>query len=772
MVFLRLVTQLFLLIFSAASFADESTSPLDKETLRTYWQQELQLHDFIFKVFAPNQDIFIKAQISFHNQLLAVNKKSHYAVMQLSSEDQKRLLQKDFILLPATEWIKNRRQHIESSITTYSKHNNSLVNAKQIEPCYLTVEETYQGARELNQLYADLTQWIDIGNSWQKTMSKGGYDLNVLVITNKNIAEEKPKLFIQSAMHARELAPAQLSYDFASYLLSSYQRNADVTWLIDHREIHILFQANPDARKMAEQNLLWRKNTNENYCGSTSLSRGADLNRNFSMFWNSNTLSSTNSSNDQCSEVFRGSEASSEPETQAIEAYVRKLFPDERGPANTDSPPLDKSGLHLDIHSFGRLLLWPWGHTSVGAPNDAQFKILAQRIAYFNQYISEKSDALYPTDGTSDGVSYGELGVAFLTFELGDQFFEPCINYNSTIKPNNIKALIYASKITAAPYLLPSGPDVSVESFNNTATDVYDLILRADDTHYYSLRFRESPQSITAAEYSIDTPFSNNSISTSLDLVDGNADSSSELFSTQIDSSSLSPGRHTIYLRAQNASGQWGPTTAVFLDKGEISPFVYFKQTCDNTLLCNFDADASFSNTNTLTSYNWDFGDGSSASTSITSHNYSAAGSYIVTLNVSDDNGNSTSVGKTITVGVTSSAPTVSFTLNCQNTSCQFDATGSNDDGEITNYQWDFGDGSLGLGIQASHTYTMTGNLQVSLTLTDDLGLKSSNSQSIKIITDKQATTSPTSDGGGGGAFHILFLLLLTTLKSVYLRQK
>ena len=53
-----------------------------------------------------------------------------------------------------------------------------------------------------------------------------------------------------------------------------------------------------------------------------------------------------------------------------------------------------------------------------------------------------------------------------------------------------------------------------------------------------------------------------------------------------------------------------------------------------------------------------------------------------------------------------------------------FDGSGSFDlDGTIVSYSWDFGDGSLGTGVNPTHTYTTAANYSVTLTVTDDGGL-------------------------------------------------
>ena len=77
----------------------------------------------------------------------------------------------------------------------------------------------------------------------------------------------------------------RLATRFAEYLVNNYGMDPDATWILDHHEIHLMLQTNPEGRKEAEAGTSWRKNTNENYCGATSSNRGADLNRNFAFQW-------------------------------------------------------------------------------------------------------------------------------------------------------------------------------------------------------------------------------------------------------------------------------------------------------------------------------------------------------------------------------------------------------------------------------------------------------------------------------------------------------
>ena len=67
---------------------------------------------------------------------------------------------------------------------------------------------------------------------------------------------------------------------------------------------------------------------------------------------------------------------------------------------------------------------------------------------------------------------------------------------------------------------------------------------------------------------------------------------------------------------------------------------------------CSFDGSASKDDSR-IVSYSWSFGDGTSsvtASSPVTTHNYSAKGTYSVTLIVLDDGGLSSTVRKSVTV--------------------------------------------------------------------------------------------------------------------------
>ena len=152
-----------------------------------------------------------------------------------------------------------------------------------------------------------------------------------------------------------------------------------------------------------------------------------------------------------------------------------------------------------------------------------------------------------------------------------------------------------------------------------------------------------------------------------------------------------------------------------------------------------FDATGSTAyNGAALATYTWNFGDGTPAVTGASqTHVFASAGSYTVTLTVSDTNGQADSATDTMFVTATNQTPTASFiwaALDGSNpTNMSFDASASSDvDGQIASYAWDFGDGTTASGIGPVHSYAASGTYPVTVTVTDDRGLTGSQCQAVQ----------------------------------------
>jgi len=82
-------------------------------------------------------------------------------------------------------------------------------------------------------------------------------------------------------------------------------------------------------------------------------------------------------------------------------------------------------------------------------------------------------------------------------------------------------------------------------------------------------------------------------------------------------------------------------------------PIANFTYTPENPLISktiSFDASNSTDPDGNITSYKWNFGDETNGTGDTTSHSYSSAGNYTITLTVRDDDGATTSTYKVITV--------------------------------------------------------------------------------------------------------------------------
>jgi len=145
--------------------------------------------------------------------------------------------------------------------------------------------------------------------------------------------------------------------------------------------------------------------------------------------------------------------------------------------------------------------------------------------------------------------------------------------------------------------------------------------------------------------------------------------------------------------------------------------------------IVTFDASNSSDPDGTIVNYFWSFGDGTTENQTggvTTIHSYTSEGFYNVTLTVTDDDQLTNTTAKSITVSPPpKEAPEASFTyspLNPEvNETITFNASGSSDpDGTIVNYFWSFGDGTIGDGITATHSYTLDGTYTVTLKLIDN----------------------------------------------------
>jgi chitodextrinase len=124
--------------------------------------------------------------------------------------------------------------------------------------------------------------------------------------------------------------------------------------------------------------------------------------------------------------------------------------------------------------------------------------------------------------------------------------------------------------------------------------------------------------------------------------------------------------------------------------------------------------------------YFWNFGDGDNATGRYVTHKYDEGGNYTVILIITDNEGKKAL--QTITVHVNElPIPWINITPPAYiHEPVYFYGNDSYDtDGFVTDYFWDFGDGTNATGMGVSHIYTEKRLYRVTLTVTDNEGAKS-----------------------------------------------
>ena len=176
------------------------------------------------------------------------------------------------------------------------------------------------------------------------------------------------------------------------------------------------------------------------------------------------------------------------------------------------------------------------------------------------------------------------------------------------------------------------------------------------------------------------------------------------------------------------------PTTIYrYWDSGR-PPVASFTATPNPTTVgatVTFNASASYDPDGTIRSYRWDFGDLTFGTGEVAPHFYGAAGTYTVTLTVTDNESFTATDYRNVVVNPPppgQQPPVARFVATPSSTKpgvlVTFNASSSYDpDGTIVSYSWDFGDGSLGSGASVTHAYLLPGTYNVTLSVTDNQSL-------------------------------------------------
>jgi PKD repeat protein len=155
-----------------------------------------------------------------------------------------------------------------------------------------------------------------------------------------------------------------------------------------------------------------------------------------------------------------------------------------------------------------------------------------------------------------------------------------------------------------------------------------------------------------------------------------------------------------------------------------------------------------------IASYSWNFGDGGTSTAQNPSHAFTKVGTFTTVLTVTDNDGLTGTASIIITI-VENKAPTAKVLASPVQgivpVTVVFNGTGTDTDGTIKSYSWNFGDGGTSIEQNPTYKFVTIGIYDVVLTVKDDYG--ATGSATIKITVNRvpnkppipSITASPTS---------------------------
>ncbi|MBK7690721.1 MAG: immune inhibitor A [Bacteroidetes bacterium] len=225
---------------------------------------------------------------------------------------------------------------------------------------------------------------------------------------NPNVDENEPEILMDALHHAREPMSITQMIFFMYYLCENYNTNAEVKYFVDHSEIYFIPIVNPDGYVYNQTTNpggggMWRKNRRPNAGGTY----GVDLNRNYGYFWGYNNVGSSPTPS---SDTYRGTAGFSEPETRAVKYLCEH----------------HQFRISLNNHTYGNLLVYPWGYTDSNTPDSMHYHQIAKSMSNYNRFVygTGTETVGYTTNGDADDWMHGETGtknkIFSFTPEAGD----------------------------------------------------------------------------------------------------------------------------------------------------------------------------------------------------------------------------------------------------------------------------------------------------------------------------------------------------------------
>lgn len=327
--------------------------------------------------------------------------------------------------------------------------------ADEVRAVYHTFPQVESLLSTMATSYPAIAQLTSLGLSYE------GRNIWCLEISdNPGVDEGEPGVVFVGLHHAREWPSVEMGLEIATRLTSNYGSDPSIADLVDNRRIWVIPCLNPDGYVYChDQGHDWRKNRHVFPQFGTV---GVDLNRNYDGSVNGDkggawgSVGAGLTTHDPAQETYCGLAPSSELETQAIQGLFE----------------VNRVAIALTYHTYGRLVLWPWGYSAATTPDNALLVSVGQNLATeithggTGTYTPMQSALDYATVGeTIDwvyGYGYYEFGQNTLpyTIEMGNSFHPAESQLQPILDANWLGALYVLQQAPnvlsqTTPYVLP-----------------------------------------------------------------------------------------------------------------------------------------------------------------------------------------------------------------------------------------------------------------------------------------------------------------------------
>ncbi len=365
---------------------------------------------------------------------------------------------------------------------TYEVVVPSLAEQKDaVRADYLSYTETNDSLRQFVQNYPLICKL----DSLPIPTYQGNWLYGVKISDNVHVEEDdEPGFLVDALHHSREWACIPTVMFFADSMLSSYGVVPEITDIINTTEIYCFPIINADGYLYDyPTGRMWRLNR-EPFAGTI----GTDPNRNYpgcapDLEGDWGAVDKNGATHWPGAITFCGAYANSGDETRALTLYVKS----------------HTCNAYMSYHSYGQLVMWGWGWTTNGTPDNAlHIQVGTHMAGLIHKLGSGYYDPgqipiiLYAVSGSSLDWFYswchyvGGYSNLSYTTELGTTFYQPVGDLDNMIH-ENFKALKYLAHFSDSIVLLCEGvvppPDIYPLGIVPYDFTVYWHAKHTDDNH-------------------------------------------------------------------------------------------------------------------------------------------------------------------------------------------------------------------------------------------------------------------------------------------------